>query len=355
MQAMRDNGPEEVMVWMKDIKVLPEMFQTRDGLNMKIVNIYSKRMMTGAFPPVLVYRLPDGKLVLADGFHRHAASKSLKRDKIKAIVREGTVEDAILAGLKANQEIVDERALTMADKAHAVKVMLRNETFRDWPDRQIAALTGAGRQSVPKLRLQLSEEEDIAIPDRVRTFKDGKPTSFTYSYRKPWAATGGGGPVRTRMFASDRYDGCYAKINGKHTYLGQDPEAAAKALEVTQQEIVALNRILADVGNFSDWLVKRGVVTTSHDSLFGGILVGGIVAKLVPNADYEATIKGVGWSQLVHAESGGSLKPVLIGYFGSMKGLGGKVVSVAAQLAAPPRFMTPEEFVEAFKPKEGES
>src|SRR4051812_24092261 len=111
----------------KAYMVLPFVIQTRAVLDKAFCKQLSDRLLktgTAHLEPVLVYDLTEpytlptgqlldaGTLVLADGHHRDASVKALPRGMsgtIRGKIRKGTMEDAILAGLKANQEVVDRK------------------------------------------------------------------------------------------------------------------------------------------------------------------------------------------------------------------------------------------------------
>ncbi len=58
-------------------------------------------MILDELPPVEVFDV-KGKLYLVDGFHRHAAARKARRSTLRALVREGTREEAIERALTAN-------------------------------------------------------------------------------------------------------------------------------------------------------------------------------------------------------------------------------------------------------------
>src|SRR5262245_46168458 len=75
-----------------DDLVLDPRLNLRDKLNDETVERYAdawERM-----PPVTVYEV-DGRWLLADGLHRHAAAVTLGRRTIKAEVRVGTFTEAL--------------------------------------------------------------------------------------------------------------------------------------------------------------------------------------------------------------------------------------------------------------------
>jgi hypothetical protein len=114
------------------------------------VRQYAKAMEGGAvFPPVICFEV-NGDLILTDGFHRVEAYKSRGVQKIHADVRIGSMDDAILAAVRANAH--EGLARTNADKEKAVRALLASEKWCGLSDRQIAQEAGTGHQLVGKLR-----------------------------------------------------------------------------------------------------------------------------------------------------------------------------------------------------------
>src|SRR4051794_22022691 len=70
------------------------------------------------FPPVRVYALRDGRLLLSDGFHRVGAARLRGEAEIVADLREGTYEEAIEHAFTAN--VRHGKQLTREEKTAAV-------------------------------------------------------------------------------------------------------------------------------------------------------------------------------------------------------------------------------------------
>ena len=122
----------------------------RAKLNDKTVARYAKAMQGGAtFPPILVFEVGD-KLILADGYHRYSAYKKLGIEKIEADVRIGTMDDALLAAVRANAHEGLQRS--NADKEKSVKALLASEKWREMSDGEIAREANVSRSYVQKLR-----------------------------------------------------------------------------------------------------------------------------------------------------------------------------------------------------------
>ena len=74
-----------------------------------------------------VMRLPDGRIVIIDGIHRHKAYGIAEREQIPTMVREGSMDDAKWAAAAANKAHGIRR--TMDDKRRAVVAALRHPNY----------------------------------------------------------------------------------------------------------------------------------------------------------------------------------------------------------------------------------
>ncbi len=85
-------------------------------LDLDQVQRYS--LLLDELPPVTVFRLEDGTLLLADGYHRVAAAQAAGRAIVNADVRDGTKADA----LKFAAEVaMRERGVSDPDARAAIK------------------------------------------------------------------------------------------------------------------------------------------------------------------------------------------------------------------------------------------
>lgn len=128
--------------------------QARVGLHEPTIHEYTDAMASGRqFPPVLVFH--DGETYwLADGFHRVEAQARRGRDSIRALVCAGGRRDAILAAAGANATHGLRR--TNADKRRAVALLLQDDEWSRWSDREVARRCGVSPTFVGSLRDELS-------------------------------------------------------------------------------------------------------------------------------------------------------------------------------------------------------
>ncbi len=142
------------------IKGLPEaQFRSSDP---GVKSEYAKEMNEGMrFPPVVVFQ-DKGKFILADGFQRVEAARSIECTKIAAEIREPyegeTAErSAILYAAGAN---VHGARRTIQDKRNAVCALLTDPEWSTWTNRQIAKQCRVSHTFVDNLRAKLDKERE---------------------------------------------------------------------------------------------------------------------------------------------------------------------------------------------------
>lgn len=120
--------------------------QSRAEVNRETVIDYAAAMKDGdAFPPVKLFY--DGKdYWLADGFHRIEATIEFGSSVIKADVHQGTQRDAILDSVGANSKHGLRRSRD--DMRRAIQVLLKDNTWSKWSDREIARRVGCDHKTV---------------------------------------------------------------------------------------------------------------------------------------------------------------------------------------------------------------
>lgn len=110
------------------------------------------------FPPVVVF--DDGaSLWLADGFHRVHAHRRAGMPTIFAEVHSGTRRDAVLYGLNAN--IRHGLRETRADKRRKIEIMLGDDEWGRWSDREIGRRCGVDHKTVTTVRAELVASGEI--------------------------------------------------------------------------------------------------------------------------------------------------------------------------------------------------
>ena len=146
--------------------VLDPNLNLRDRLDDFTVERYADSW--DRLPPITVYEI-DGKWLVADGFHRHAAAVMLGKRTIPAEIRVGTFTDAL--DFVSSVNLFHGLPLTRAERRRAVEVKLK--LHHDWSDRRMAEELAVSRELVAKIRRQLIEGNQIPNnPGRVGS--DGK-------------------------------------------------------------------------------------------------------------------------------------------------------------------------------------
>ncbi len=146
--------------------VLDPALNLRDRLDQETVDRYIESW--DRMPPVTVFEV-EGRWLLTDGVHRHAAAVTLGRRAIPAEIRQGSFEAALdfVAGANLHHGL----PLSRAERRRAIEVKLR--LHHDRSDRHLSEDLGVGRELVAKIRRQLVEGGQI--PDgTTRLGADGK-------------------------------------------------------------------------------------------------------------------------------------------------------------------------------------
>jgi ParB-like chromosome segregation protein Spo0J len=146
--------------------VLDPNLNLRDRLDDFTVERYADSW--DRLPPITVYEI-DGKWLVADGFHRHAAAVMLGKRTIAAEIRVGTFTDAL--DFVSSINLFHGLPLTRSERRRAVEVKLK--LHHDWSDRKMAEELGVSRELIAKIRRQLIEGHQIPnLPGRLGA--DGK-------------------------------------------------------------------------------------------------------------------------------------------------------------------------------------
>lgn len=135
--------------------------QSRVKIDEALVAQYAEDMTEGAdFPAVHVF--DDGTdYWLADGFHRYFARKRINAPGIKVEVHEGSVREAILYGIEANNK--HGQRPSNEDKRKGVLTMLNDIEWQDYSDRDIAKICGVSHTYVSNLRRELKQKNQPSV------------------------------------------------------------------------------------------------------------------------------------------------------------------------------------------------
>jgi FtsZ-binding cell division protein ZapB len=162
---------------MMDLKrvTIDEGIQSRAELDHNLIDEYAQAIGDGAkFPPPVVFF--DGSTYwLAGGFHRYFAHKNVGNAATTFEIRTGTKRDAILLSVKENDQHGKRR--TAQDKRKAVMLLLHDEIWNKWSDREVAVATNTSHPFVSALRNPEKAAAKKAAKGEVATERTPEPTS----------------------------------------------------------------------------------------------------------------------------------------------------------------------------------
>lgn len=175
------------VVWIDLAALVVDMsISVRDELDRPTVTAYEESFAD--LPPVEVYALPDGRLLLVDGFHRVAAARNRRETRVQAVVRQGSsaeaAEEAVLANLRHG------RPYTLPERRRAANRLLR--VHSDWADHRIAQLVGTSAHTVRRERAALEDAQSIPVVADTEG-ADGRVRPRSYQKGAASAADGGNG------------------------------------------------------------------------------------------------------------------------------------------------------------------
>jgi hypothetical protein len=160
--------------------------QVRAATDDDAVAAYAEVLANGGeLPPIDVFPLGD-RYVVADGHHRLKAALRAGQTCIRAKVHDGDLRDALLFSVQSNHQHGLRR--TNTDKRRAVGIMLADDEWSKWSDREIARRCGVNNHMVADVRKSLTGSSPSDQP-RNYTDKHGNTSAMNT------AAIGKGGPV----------------------------------------------------------------------------------------------------------------------------------------------------------------
>jgi hypothetical protein len=142
------------MIKLADV-VLDSAAQARAQLSEQIVIEYAEAMKAGEeFPPIRV--VFDGFChYVADGFHRIKAAELAGLIEIEADISDGGLREAVLIAVGANASHGLRR--TLEDRRKAVRMLISDDEWGAWSDREIAATCCVSRELVAKVRKEAGQ------------------------------------------------------------------------------------------------------------------------------------------------------------------------------------------------------
>ena len=143
--------------------------QGRCKLNQEVVDEYSETLREGGkLPAIKVFHI-GSRHYLVDGWHRYFAHKKAGLADIDVEVIEGTMREATLFAVGANDDHGLRR--TNDDKRKAVMMLLDDMEWSEWSDREIAKAAKVSFMTVGRIRKSLG-----IAPEEVKAVLKGKET-----------------------------------------------------------------------------------------------------------------------------------------------------------------------------------
>lgn len=127
-----------------------------------------RELLSESEPPNIIVILDDsGRHFIADGHNRTAAALDAGRAVVKADVYSGTVSDAKVIGLEANQHGLP---LSLAERKAALDELL-DADGHGFNDSALARMTGLDRHTVERRRRERQSGDFIAAAGKMRRVK----------------------------------------------------------------------------------------------------------------------------------------------------------------------------------------
>lgn len=199
--------------------------QCRVAIAKETIEEYRDLIAAGVkFPPVVVVRYPDDRLILVDGFTRRQAYILASKAKIPAKVVDGDRKLAVQLACGANSDHGVRRS--QDDKRKAVRLAIAE--FSELSSRAIGEVCGCSHTFVDKIRKQIEEAtkpqpaegelhwEDVPESGNVATPEPAKPAKVKVEANK--APKGGEVPAKANPEFRDLSPGCKACGNAKHLF-----------------------------------------------------------------------------------------------------------------------------------------
>ena len=136
------------------------------------VEAYARDMDAGErFPPPVVFRTEDGRMLLVEGRHRTRGAARNGRDTIECVIVDGTREEAIEYAAACNTRHGKPRSREDLEKA--IENLFALPKYAHMSDREIALLARCHHNVVGSVRRRLVEAGVLEPSDRVKC-KDGR-------------------------------------------------------------------------------------------------------------------------------------------------------------------------------------
>lgn len=223
--------------------------QPRTNINQEVVGEYAEVLESGKeLPAIKVYN--DGIYNwVADGFHRFFAHKKVNRLEIECEVVTGTLRDAVLYSVGAN----DDHGLRRSneDKRKAVMTLLDDLEWSDWSDGEIARRCNVSTMTVGRIKKSLNKtttEKTFVSKGKQRVMKTEKIGKIATKPVEP-VETADDSPMLELAVAHEALAEENAKLMDmlavKH--MEATPEEKAKAQETLESLRAEIKRLEAEL------------------------------------------------------------------------------------------------------------
>lgn len=149
------------------IRVLNSCQIRRKNADPATVAKYAEMLSETEPPNIIVVVDSSGRHFIGDGHNRTAAALSAGRTVIKADVYSGSVSDAKIIGLHANQHGLP---LSLAERKAALDQLL-DADGHDFSDSELARMTGMDRHTVERRRRERQSGDFMAAAGKMRRIK----------------------------------------------------------------------------------------------------------------------------------------------------------------------------------------
>lgn len=171
----------------KDLTIDKKYQMRLIGVAEETIEQYCMAMEQGAvFPPVVAHRVPDGRLILTDGWHRTTAHKQLGRATIEAVIHEGTEKEAYdYARFTANR--TNGLRLTRSDLQALCEAVIQDPEYQSRTDLELSRLIGCSDKTIAAARKRLGIYPSMKVSGdgRVWTIKGDTDTETTLNRQLP--------------------------------------------------------------------------------------------------------------------------------------------------------------------------
>lgn len=224
---------------LKDIR-LDGGTQPRVDVNQDVVNDYADLLLEGVQMPKMEVFFDGISYWLVDGFHRYFAHKKAAITRAECLVHNGTLRDAVLYSLGANEKHGLRRS--NEDKRKAVMIMLDDLEWSDWSDHVIAKHCKVSHMTVSRVRKSLNLQ---AQTEKKFVHKSGTKSVMKIAEKPAPAPTQSNEPLQEMIAVAEDLQYRLDEATGRLAIGSLDLPEEAKQQQIERyEEILAENKTL---------------------------------------------------------------------------------------------------------------